>query len=230
MRSLSVVDGRVYAGTRKDGYYTSADRGGTWSRGSGAIFDGLTVRSVLRVGSQYFVGTAGEGVLVAPSDAGPWTATNEGLEFPYVLRLQAIAGKLYAGTDGQGLYVSDDDGASWTKLGSGMEKPYVYAVCTIGVRLFAATYGGGIYELVGDLWEPRSVGITDLRTRALVAVGDTLYAGTADAGVFASHDGGLSWEEANDGWEERRVRVLLVHGDVLYAGTARGGVYQASLR
>ncbi|MEO2003938.1 MAG: hypothetical protein ABGY41_07540, partial [Candidatus Poribacteria bacterium] len=84
--------------------------------------------------------------------------------------------------------------------------------------------------LVGDLWEPRSVGITDLRTRALVAVGDTLYAGTADAGVFASHDGGLSWEEANDGWEERRVRVLLVHGDVLYAGTARGGVYQASLR
>ena len=65
---------------------------------------------------------------------------------------------------------------------------------------------------------------------ALVAVGDTLHAGTADAGVFASHDGGLSWEEANDGWEERRVRVLLVHGDVLYAGTARGGVYQASLR
>lgn len=230
IRALNVVDGRVYAGTRQDGFYVSNDEGVTWSRGAGAIFDRLTVRDVIRVGSRYFAATAGQGVLVSLSDSGPWKQTNSGLAFPYVRRLSAIDGRFYAGTDGQGVFVSDDDAASWSKLGSGLEKPFVYALAKIDTRLFLATYGGGVYELVGDIWEPRSVGLASLNVRALVAVGDTLYAGTAEAGVFVSEDGGVSWEEANDGWRERHVRVLLTVGDTLYAGTARGGVYKASLR
>ncbi len=230
IRAITIIDGVVYAGTYRDGYYMSGDQGATWSRVEGTLFSRLTVRMFVRSGGRYYAATAGQGVLVADNGRGPWAPTNDGLALPYVVWLAAAGDTLYAGTDGKGLFASVDGGASWSEVGSGLGKPFVFATATLGSRLFVATYGSGVYELVGDLWESRSVGITDLNVRSLVAVGDTLYAGTKEAGVFESTDAGLSWREANDGWTERRVRTLLVVGDELYAGTARGGVYKAALR
>jgi photosystem II stability/assembly factor-like uncharacterized protein len=229
LRGLSVIDGLVYAGTYRDGYYTSEDNGAKWTRASGELFSRLTVRAVTRMGGRYYAATAGQGVIVSEDGVTSWTPRNEGIELPYITMLRAVGDRLYAGTDGKGVYVSDDGAETWARLGSGMAKPFVFAMATLGDRVFVATYGSGVYQLNGDEWEPRSVGLGDLQVRSLVAVGDTLYAGTAEAGVFVSDDAGITWVEVNDGWSERRVRVLLVVGDTLYAGTARGGVYKAQL-
>jgi len=57
----------------------------------------------------------------------------------------------------------------------------------------------------------------------------TLYAGTYEAGVFISVNGGTSWSVANIGLTAANIKSLAIGPnatDTLYAGTFGGGVFK----
>src|SRR5262249_18747280 len=64
---------------------------------------------------------------------------------------------------------------------------------------------------------------------AMLANGDSLYAGTNGAGVYRSNDGGQSWTRASNGLPGNGgvVPALLARGSHLYAGTGNG-VYRST--
>jgi photosystem II stability/assembly factor-like uncharacterized protein len=60
---------------------------------------------------------------------------------------------------------------------------------------------------------------------------DIVYAGTAEAGVLRSLDGGKSWEALNTGLRNKDVRALAIDPAdpfTLYAGMWNGGIYKST--
>ena len=76
-------------------------------------------------------------------------------------------------------------------------------------------------------WE-RTNGPEGVSMRALVTIGDTIFAGTSTEGVYASTDDGLSWFALNNGIENERVSDIIYSNGYLYAGVFGKGVYRSS--
>jgi tetratricopeptide (TPR) repeat protein/photosystem II stability/assembly factor-like uncharacterized protein len=58
-----------------------------------------------------------------------------------------------------------------------------------------------------------------------------IYAGTENAGVYKSIDGGLSWQPAHSGLERANISTLIIdprEPSTLYAGVAPGGIYKTT--
>jgi tetratricopeptide (TPR) repeat protein/photosystem II stability/assembly factor-like uncharacterized protein len=57
-----------------------------------------------------------------------------------------------------------------------------------------------------------------------------MYAGTEDAGIYKSIDGGISWQPAQKGLERANVSTLIIDPKIpstLYAGVVLGGIYKS---
>ncbi|MDA1193375.1 MAG: hypothetical protein O3A46_16995, partial [Candidatus Poribacteria bacterium] len=230
LRNLGAMGGdKLYAGTYRSAFHVSTDNGATWTPQTSVEFNGTTARAAISADGLELLGTAGRGIYLSKDGGATWTASNTGIAFPFIVALKKIGGRIFAGTDGRGVYVSDDNGASWVDVSTGIAKGYAFGFAEIDGRAFVGTFGSGVYELVGDTWQSRNAGLTDVDVRSLIAVGQTLYAATAENGVFVSTDGGATWNPANDGLEHLRARVLLALNGFLYVGTARDGVYRAKL-
>ena len=94
----------------------------------------------------------------------------------------------------------------------------------------------GLYaaELNGGLAAPRILGLQGkggMRCPVVIDRGDPrrLYAGTAQAGVFRSEDGGTSWREINEGIIYKEIWWIEQHPKTgeLYAGTGPASVFKS---
>jgi photosystem II stability/assembly factor-like uncharacterized protein len=95
----------------------------------------------------------------------------------------------------------------------------------------------GLYqsELNGSASEPRLLGLQGtggLRGPAVIDCrhDGTLYAGTAQAGVFRSEDGGRTWRECNNGIIYKEIWWMEQHPKTgeLYAGTGPASVFKSA--
>ena len=156
-----------------------------------------------------------------------WTQTNG----PYggnILTLYGTAGgTLFAGTDGAGLFRSTDAGNSWTSANTGLQHRdrydtmAVFALAHKENTLYAGT-NAGVYVSPndGDTWYH----ITSLQksVRAVVIIGERIYIGTAQNGVWYLADNGKSWMPINNGLENLEIRTLAAMGSTVFAGTGNG--------
>ena len=160
----------------------------------------------------------------APDESG-WVQTNG----PYGGEILAIyaapKGVLFAGTEGAGVFRSTDRGNSWIPLNTGLlyepgegftgvtafaqKGETLYA----GTRdtLYASTDGGNRWHRVPHFRIPESIS-------GIVVIGDRIYVGTLNTGVWYSDDAGNSWLQVNDGFGPRLIRELSSIGTTLVAG------------
>ena len=160
----------------------------------------------------------------APDESG-WVQTNG----PYGGEILAIyaapKGVLFAGTEGAGVFRSTDRGNSWTPLNTGLlyepgegftgvtafaqKGETLYA----GTRdtLYASTDSGNRWHRVPHFRIPESIS-------GIVVIGDRIYVGTLNTGVWYSDDDGDSWLQVNDGFGPRLIRELSSIGTTLVAG------------
>ena len=61
--------------------------------------------------------------------------------------------------------------------------------------------------------------------QCVTVVGEQVFAGTQQAGVFVSQDGGRSWEQLASGLTDLNVRSLVNIGTEIYAGTDTQGAF-----
>ena len=87
----------------------------------------------------------------------------------------------------------------------------------------------------GETWQEANDAQTARLNVSALAVdprsSDIVYAGTAEAGVLGSADGGVAWRQMGAGLRTRDVRALAIDPAdpfTLYAGMWRGGIYKST--
>ena len=191
----------LYAAGGALGLYKTVDGGATWTSSS----QGLT-------------GTPGL-VAVAPGDSST----------------------LYAGMcctqEPGGVFRSTDAGATWSPANTGIDQYDAFDLAIDPVdplTIYASLYWNPDYVVMkttdgGASW----VDVTPLPGEVVTALAvnpanpQTVYAGMDGAGIYVSHDGGVSWVAQNHGLTNRRVSSLAIgqHGHAVYVGTLGGGVF-----
>ena len=129
-----------------------------------------------------------------------WVQTNGPYGGEILTIYAAPKGVLFAGTEGGGIFRSTDRGNSWTPVNSGLlyepgegftgvpvlvqKGGTLYA----GTRdtLYASTDGGITWHRVPNFRKPESIS-------GIVVIGDRIYVGTLNTGVWYSDDDGESW-------------------------------------
>ena len=133
---------------------------------------------------------------------------------------------VYAGSFGLGLFRSEDRGATWTKSGQGVTDPFILTLTTgKDDAIYAGTFRGGVFRSRdrGKSWQAINSGLKRLEIKALLAVGDGVYAGTGD-GVYrlAASD---RWSVVTTGLDDILVHALALSSDgTLFAGTSGKGI------
>ena len=134
---------------------------------------------------------------------------------------------LYAGTFGFGLFRSDDRGATWMKSGEGVRDPFILSLATAkDGSVYAGTFREGVFRTTdhGKSWHGLNDGLKRKEVKTLLAVGDVIYAGTAD-GVYRLNRADNRWTVVTSGLDEILVHALAQSADgTLYAGTSGKGV------
>ena len=184
--------------------------------------------TVLSVG---FVTQLGADERTEPNES-DWVQTNGPYGGEILALYAAPKGVLFAGTEGAGVFRSTDRGDSWTPLNTGLhfepgegftgvpalvqKGDTLYA----GTRrtLYASTDGGNTWHRVSNFQEHESIS-------GIVVIGDRIYVGTLNTGVWYSDDDGDSWLQVNDGFGPMSIRELSSIGTTLVAGT-KGGVFR----
>ena len=133
---------------------------------------------------------------------------------------------VYAGSFGLGLFRSEDRGHTWTKSGQGVTDPFILTLTTgKDGSIYAGTFRGGVFRSRdrGESWHVINSGLKRLEIKALLAVGDGVYAGTGD-GVYrlAATD---RWAVVATGLDDILVHALALSSDgTLFAGTSGKGI------
>ncbi len=134
---------------------------------------------------------------------------------------------VYAGSFGLGMFRSDDRGATWTKSGEGVTDPFILSLVTgKDGSVYVGTFRGGVFRTKdqGKTWQAVSGGLKRKEIKTLLAVGDVIYAGTAD-GAYRFNAADDRWTVVTTGLDDILVHALAQGSDgTLYAGTSGKGV------
>lgn len=191
VNALAVNGANLYAATDQ-GVYFSPLNAANWQR-AGSNLNTTRVLSLFSLGTTVYAGTEGSGVYTR-SGSGNWISLGDGLG---AVATSALAfgfdsATLYAGTD-SGLYRQSTRTARWEPINNGLPPNLsVYALAVSGNDLFAGSYFGVFRSTDrGNTWSQVNAGLLNIYVSALVAVGDTLYAGTNVGGGAGENIGGL---------------------------------------
>ena len=163
---------------------------------------------------------------------GGWIQTNGPYGGEILTIYAAPKGVLFVGTEGAGVFRSTDRGNSWISVNTGLH--YEPGEGFTGVTAFAqkgdtfyagtrdalhaSTDGGNTWHPVPNFRNPESIS-------GIVVIGDRIYVGTLNTGVWYSDDDSNSWLQMNDGFIPRLIRELSSVGTTLIAGT-NGGIFR----
>ncbi len=132
------------------------------------------------------------------------------------------------------LFVTNIVKAQWKHIASPVVNVpiAVNSVVTKGDTTLVGTYRGTIYRTTdgGNSWITMNNGLSRslYETFSLMAVSDTVYAGTTD-GVYVSEDWGKNWMLMNNGLPSGENIVSLANsGNTVYAATSDNGVYHTT--
>jgi photosystem II stability/assembly factor-like uncharacterized protein len=132
---------------------------------------------------------------------------------------------VYAGSFGLGLFLSEDRGATWTKSDQGVTDPFILTLTTgKDGAIYAGTFRGGVFRSRdrGKSWQAINSGLKRLEIKALLAVGDGVYAGTSDGVYRLAAD---RWSVVTTGLDDILVHALALSSDgTLFAGTSGKGI------
>jgi len=136
---------------------------------------------------------------------------------------------VYAGSFGHGIFRSEDRGATWTKSGEGVTDPFILCMTTTqDGTVYAGTFRGGVFRSrdQGKTWQAVNEGFKLHEIKALLATGDSLYAGTAN-GAYRLDPNGGRWSVVTSGLDDILVHTLAKSSDgTLFAGTSGKGVFR----
>jgi photosystem II stability/assembly factor-like uncharacterized protein len=226
--SLAVKGKNVFAGT-ENGVYLSADNGTTWA----GVNSGLVktrVNSIAVSGNNIFAGTIIGTVFVSTDNGTSWGRLNAGLASTNVSDFIKTAGALFVKASA-GIFRSADNGKNWEVLNNSPIDLNIINMVASDEKNLAGFRDDGVYfsKNNGNSWTAAiNSGLKDVwgssaYISSMEVIGDNIFAGTEDAGIFRSTDYGVSWSAIDSGLPENiSVVSLAKSGSILFAGTRLG--------
>jgi len=241
IRALAIApsDPQVLAIGISDGVLLSTNAGASWeriSRGYRSLYNAESMAFDPRDSNTLYVGTWHLGFKTT-NRGKKWEAIHEGMVsdsdmFSLLVNPQNPE-NLYASAC-TGIYRSNNGGNNWTKLKNGLPKDanrtrtllidpldpsVVYAGTTVG--LFVSRDGGANWKVMVPNIVVNAIAVQPVEKGVILA-------GTDDAGVLRSNDGGQSFEPVNNGFIYRQIADLAVALDAsarVYAAVAADRSY-----
>jgi ligand-binding sensor domain-containing protein len=150
----------------------------------------------------------------------------EGLVNNHVYSLAGEGDTLLAGTLG-GLSVLQHDAVArnLTVSNSGLRHNWITAIAHVGNGYIIGTYGGGLERMdASSKVQPMDGAPRDLilNPNALLSVGERIYAGSLDRGLWVYSPGAARWSQITAGLPSLNVTALAERNGELYVGTENG--------
>jgi len=232
--SLVAVDtNTILAGSNGDGLFKTTDKGQNWTAVNSNLLNGKEITALTKGGSRFFALVADGGVFASDDNGDTWVDLND----VNTLNIGETEHFTYnAATDE--LLVSNDDGlfvlasasttntpaytAAQTGLPTGI---HIHGLDNNGTNWFAASHSGVFATAASSVnWASANTGIPTTDIGAIVAVGDTLIAGTHKLGAFKSDAATISWSANNTSLSNINVYSVAGKGDSLVATATEYGV------
>lgn len=223
------ADGEIlFAGTDRQGLFTSRDRGQTWQISSSAL-DGLLIQDLVTTDTPNAPIYAVAPTRVFRSDTAGRTWNELRLNLPRDVAVHGvhlhpqIPNTLFLATSA-GVYRSFNGGSTWAQ--ADLADQSVVSVTLDAIQpdiIYAASASGALFKSVdrGIRWDDVSASLAVGAVAHVVAdsrVGGRVYVAGEFAGLFASADSGATWTPLNGTLGERTVNRLFPAADgALYA-------------
>ncbi|MFN8358339.1 MAG: hypothetical protein U0264_00360 [Candidatus Kapaibacterium sp.] len=237
VNTVEVIDSTIYTIAGKYIYY-STNHGDSWQQISTHTIP-ANFSSIAILGSQWFIGSYGEGIYTSTTRGAQWQAVNTGVSYQNVTKLASHGKDIYAGTFNSGVYKSEDHGVSWQHIG--LYSQGVEALHCVGDSIVLASTEQAIYRSTdgGRTWADTIK--TRFFVRQFVSMGDVLFAGVirlypvvgSFRPMYKSLDKGKTWTELSFELEQRilytftRVNsTLFAVGKGLFRSTDLGDTWQ----
>lgn len=245
--SLYAIGGTIYAGLHRSftpreyfplGIIYSRDGGINWISAKAPMHD-KRVMTITSVNERIYVGTRNYGLFFSSDSGINWTQANTPINNVTVTTLMSLNGTLYAGTERDGIFWSIDGGNNWTQANAPMNNMHVTSMNSIDGTLCVGTgfpinqvqidnkmYGIFYSKDGGINWTQANVPTED-EVITIKLIGQALYAGMGQNGVFRSTDG-ENWVPLHSGMYKRKVSALVYLSILnrLYAATDNGVYFQ----
>ncbi len=144
--------------------------------------------------------------------------------WPGARGLAKIGVSLFAVTN-SGIYRSEDNGLTWVNKYTGS---WGYCIASNNTTIFVGTVGAILRSTDnGETWT--SIPCQGILVPSLLAVGDTIYAGSINEGVFRSTDDGLTFQAYSAGTEHMdwaQIFSIAHIGTDIYAGSNGYGIFK----
>jgi DNA-binding beta-propeller fold protein YncE/photosystem II stability/assembly factor-like uncharacterized protein len=211
------------SGPDRDALLASTDGGDTWQELMSGEAEALALSPAFAEDGRAFAAFRGLGLLRTADGGHTWEAANAGLlyenaaftaltlspSFAQNRTLYALLAWWAEGSERSRLYRSIDGGDSWQGLQAGLPSESRFTAMSLldDDSLLLGNENGGIDRVATDdpAWtavvgregmaQPYEVDVNALAISPNYAQDQTIYAGSAAAGVFLSTDGGLHWQE-----------------------------------
>ncbi len=189
----------LFAGTL-GGIFLSTNNGTNWTAVQNGLarsyIQALAVSGANTASPLLFAGSYTDGVILSTDKGTTWAEVGLGeIAFGNATSLAVSSENtsspiLFVGTNGGGVYSTNDNGTHWIADTSGLPNDTIIALAATTdssgtVDLFAATNSGiFFFNTNGTKWIPVNTGLTDTAVTSLALIGNVLYAGTNNAGVW----------------------------------------------
>lgn len=235
VRSVIVHDGRLYAGTDRQGIFVSDDYGLTWANYSQGLagLGGLDIVDLMVRGDSLYAATEGGGAWVRDLTAGSWTHFGNVIETFQASNMTAIAAggsRLFAAGGFNGTVFYRDPGqADWTLslLFNDRFAPGLAGLSAIwtGRRWVVGSNIGIFHSATGqEPWTYVDFHIHPTLFVGFATFGNDLFASFGAGGgtlIARSRDDGVTWQGV-DSLFNVFVYKIARQGTALYAGRVDG--------
>ncbi len=208
------------------GVFKSTNLGIQWALVSHGFPPNIPVYDFAVQGSDIYAGTYGSGVFKSTDNGTTWSAKNTGLRNFSIESFQVKGDAIYVSTH-EGIYKSVNGGEYWENV---FPVKLVYSMTQCNGYIFGgicSCSGGGIVRSSDDgyTWKHVENGLVNYNITAMIALNNTVYAGSGD-GVLKTTNYGGEWICLKNGLPENTgVACFTTKGDTLIIGTNETGAY-----
>ncbi|MBN8545351.1 MAG: choice-of-anchor A family protein [Ignavibacteria bacterium] len=194
VRSLTIKNSVLYAGTWGEGVFKSTNGGTTWSQTNAGLQSTAVTAMLTASNGTIYAGTFNGGLYKSDDNGASWSKTTLNYQFIWSLG-QSANGRIYAGTYGGGVYRSIDNGTTWYAINNNLTATHIYSIVTDPQNhVFVSGWGAGVFTLntgsmdaMTDDWNYMGMGGLEVSSIIINPTSGSLLAFTSAGGLYINN-------------------------------------------